>query len=249
MLSNLNVQKLLIIALTGLLFLSCENEEETSNKELELTETSEITDDAGATYQVGYNQASSDNQNPYVKKTNASGEVIWEINHESSPVDGRATLITLGPDGAPWVVFTVDGGSNDGDYITQKHVQEGAFSNAIFRGYGRAGGAAKVTVIARLHPEDGRITQGTFMMARTSEGNIDAQDKTNTFVVDAIGVTDDKVAIKGRSWYLPPAEDANHSNFKFHPGAEANGNSPMTMEYTISAGLDQFLSAAFITEE
>ncbi len=47
-------------------------------------------DAAGNCYEVGYNQVTRINQNPFVRKVNASGKEVWHVVYESILSDGRA---------------------------------------------------------------------------------------------------------------------------------------------------------------
>ncbi len=182
-----------LLILLILLFTSCDKKEDENNnptdKPLSIA-TTEATDKNGNVYKVGFEQVSSNNQNPFVEKTKANGERIWRKVHSSTGIDERAVLITLSPDGDPFVVFTLDGGSTSSNFFTKKEVENGAFDNVFLNSFGRASGAAKVAIIARLNPENGKISKATFLMSRTKEGNINATDKTNTFVVDNFDVNE-----------------------------------------------------------
>lgn len=216
-----------VLFITFILFYSCKNEEVGSGIVADLRGEQEATDGVGNVYRVGYTQVSSVNQNPYVEKKDANGTTLWSKTYETTGVDGRAVLIAIDSEGTPWVVFTVDGGSNSGDYITQKEVEEGAFGSVFLPGYGKGGGA-KVCVLAKLNPSTGKIVKGTFVMSRTNEGNFNAVDKTNSFSAALLGFDNGEVVLEGNSWFLPPSAEATASNFKHHPDATAEnktGNS------------------------
>ncbi len=188
--------------------------------EVPLAALKEVRDAQGNTYQVGHDQVSANNQNPFVVKKAPNGTVLWRVAHESTPVDGRAYLVNVDQQGNPWVVFSVDGGSNSNDYITKKHIAPGAFDGVFLNSFGRASGAAKVAVLARLDAEDGKIVKATFLMSRTQEGNINNTEKTNSFEATKLGFAQDGgVLIEGNSWFKPPAEDATQGNFKHHAEA------------------------------
>jgi hypothetical protein len=210
-----------------LLFSTCKNDEVGVNIVTDLRGEQEVTDGQGNVYRVGYNQVNSINQDPYVEKKDASGALIWSKIYENTGVDGRAVLIAIDSEDNPWVVFTVDGGSNSNGYITQKEIESGAFTEVFLPSYGKGGGA-KVCVITRLNASTGKITKGTFMMSRTNEGNYNAVDKTNSFSAELLGFDDGEVVLEGNSWFLPPSAEATAGNFKHHPDATAEnktGNS------------------------
>jgi hypothetical protein len=92
------------------------------------------TDKLGNTCIIGYYQVSSTNQDTYMEKRSKDDKRLWSVIHSSSFADERAVLITIDEENVPWVVFTVDGGSNDASYIARKHVKDNSFINAVFRG-------------------------------------------------------------------------------------------------------------------
>ncbi len=47
-------------------------------------------DAAGNCYEVGYDQVTRINQNPFVRKVKASGKEVWHVVYESILSDGRA---------------------------------------------------------------------------------------------------------------------------------------------------------------
>ncbi|MCC5944737.1 MAG: hypothetical protein JJT94_07355 [Bernardetiaceae bacterium] len=170
-----------------------------------LSAQTSISDAAGNTYQVGFDQVSSNNQDPFVRKTNRNGEELWRLRYENTPVDGRALLVALDAAQNPWVVFSVDGGSNDGGYITRKELDNSeAFTNVFQNSYGRGGGP-KVSVLARLNPENGKIQRGTFVTARLDNGN------TNTLRIVKLGFVSDgrtpAFEIESAAW--PPGEGSS----------------------------------------
>lgn len=201
-----------------LLFWSCTQEDliedsinnsntpNTPVSDMALTEDTKATDSQGNIYQVSFRQASSNNQNPIVTKWNAQGEEIWSLNHETSPVDGRAELIVIDNNDMPWVIFSVDGGSYDADYIDKKHVEVGAFDNAYMASYG-SGGGPRVRLIARLNPKSGDIVKATFMTARLTNG------KSNTLDIREIGFQNGRFAFNTKSAAWPPGEGSSYNRF------------------------------------
>lgn len=222
-----------------------------SSNNLSWSSQTTVSNSAGESYAVGYDQASSINQDPWVRKTDANGNELWRLTYETTAVDGRAVLVALDDNEQPWVVFTVDGGSNSGDYISRKETADNAFSGVLFAGFGRASGAAKVSILAKLNPDNGQIERGTFLMARTNEGNINAVEKTNTLRVERLSVADNAIWVETHSWYKPPAVNATSGNFLHHPEASSenkNGNSYWTVRYQLKTDLSGFLQAEMVVE-
>mgnify|MGYP001080020626 FL=1 len=172
----------------------------------QLSSASEATDSKGNQYSVGFDQASGNNQDPFVIKKDGQGNQIWKITHENTGVDGRAVWVTIDSNDNPWVVFTVDGGSNDGGYITKKQVDADAFSGVFMNSYG-SGGGPKASVIALLDPATGNIKKATFMAARLTSGN------TNTLNITQIGFNDGNLAFEIASAAWPPGTGTSYERF------------------------------------
>lgn len=172
-----------------------------------LTASSVAEDAAGNRYEVGYDQASSNNQNPFVRKVDASGQQVWRLTYENTPVDGRAVWVALDANQKPYVVFTVDGGSKDAGAINKKELDNpDAFSGVFQNSYG-TGGGPKVSIIARLNPNNGKIEKGTFITARLTDG------KTNTLNITKFGFQNNKVAFEVSSAAWPPGEGSSYERF------------------------------------
>ncbi|WPP48050.1 hypothetical protein [Catalinimonas niigatensis] len=178
------------------LLLSCEDEEALS--EIKWSENSFITTEDGTTYTVGYDQKSANNQDSFVEKRDDRGAIVWKVSHAASPIDERAVLVTLDDEGNPWVIFSVNGGSYDEGYITKKFTAPDAFENVYQNNYGQGDGA-KVAVVAKLDPEDGKIVKGSFLGTHLNNG------KTNSLNIKKIGVHNTEVLLDVETAVWPPA--------------------------------------------
>ena len=167
-----------------------------------LSNESSAVNSLGEVYQVGFEQQPN-NQNPFVEKLAANGDRIWIVNHETTPVDGRAVTVAVDEQDRPWVVFTVDGGSNEEDYINERWVDDGAFTDVFANSYGQGGGPV-VSVIARLDPATGKIVKGTFITARLTNGN------TNTLRIESIGFSEGNVIAEATSAAWPPGAGTSY---------------------------------------
>ncbi|MEM9983019.1 MAG: hypothetical protein AAF734_11025 [Bacteroidota bacterium] len=205
-----------------------------------LTSNSEATDSQGNTYTVGLDQVQSDNQDPFVRKVDANGDEVWRYTYESTPVDGRAVLVTIDAEGNPWVVFTVDGGSNDNDYISKKRIQEGAFSNVYANSYG-SGGGPKVSIITQIDAERGEIMKGTFVTARTNDG------RTNTLEITKIGFNEGNLAFEISSSAWPPGEGTSYQRFPDITD-EDRINNRFKIYYEINLALSEITEAVLLNE-
>lgn len=236
-----------IITLAWLFAMSvvgCSNESSTSTDnqppdqlDQPLEAATSITDAFGNIYTVGYEQVSANNQNPFVEKRSADGNLAWKNFYEESTVDGRTTMIALDDQNQPYVAFTVDGGSNESTYITRHYCQPDAFSSAPFPSYG-SGGGPKVTVLARLNASNGQIERATFLIARLTNGN------TNTLRPLGILAVDNSLYVDVVSAAWPQAAGATHrANQRFNPDL-FNDESRPNLRYQLSADLNEIIGVA-----
>jgi len=166
-----------------------------------------LKDSSGNLYEIGFIQVNSKNQDPYVRKISPSGKELWKLIYENTPVDGRATMITLDENQKPYVVFTVDGGSKENGSIQKKELDSpNAFTGVFQNSYG-IGGGPKVPVIARLNPNNGKIEKGTFLIARKSNG------KTNGLSITKLDLKKGKVIFEVSSTAWPPGEGSSYIKF------------------------------------
>lgn len=203
-------------------------------------------DSSGFSYKIGYYQTTSTNQDCYLKKTSPANESIWEKLYDSSPVDCKGLAVSFDNyNNKIWAAFSVDGGSYDSGYITKKEIAASALENVIFSSYGRGGGP-KVSFISRINPLTGVIEKATFLLARTSQGNINAVSKTNTLVVKDINARNDGVFVAVDSYYMPPSEESARNNFLFLANATAEnkfGKGSWRVLYLLSFELDKIIKA------
>ncbi|MDW7690743.1 hypothetical protein R9C00_21705 [Flammeovirgaceae bacterium SG7u.111] len=194
-------------------------EKDEEKEEIILPETLTLVKDRiGNTYEVGYDQVSNTNQDPYVQKTDAAGNVSWRVAHAISGLREQATLVNLDPEDNPWVVFSVNGSDSTDASFQKRYSQTHAFDSVLFSDYGYGGGA-EVSILAKLNRENGQIEKATFLIARTKEGSIFSPFETNSFRVNAFGVGYEKVVVEAQSWYRPPSAESTEDNFVFHPAA------------------------------
>lgn len=171
-----------------------------------LVSQSTVTDGSGNVYTIGFDQVSSDNQDAFIRKEDSGGNQIWKVTYESTAVDGRGVNIFIDASGNIWASFTVDGGSTSGDYINQKEIESNAFSGVFANGFG-SGGGKKVSILAQINPDTGKIIKGTFLTARLTNGN------TNSLNVGKLGSKNGNLAIYVESAAWPPGKGTSYSRF------------------------------------
>ena len=219
------------------LFLVFSCTEDTASTETfeDLSSDASAIDASGDIYEVGFIQASSNNQNPFVQKKSSDGDLIWQVFHEQTPVDGRASLVAIDEDNRVWVSFSVDGGSNENTYITKHKVENNAFNSVYMNSYGRGGGA-KASILAEINPENGQIIKGTFLAAKLTNGN------TNSLSIDAIGFDDDGILLETSSAAWPPGTGASYERYP-NITDEDRVDGQFNINYTITYDLSEIIKA------
>lgn len=176
---------------------ACQEKENPSLfNDLDFAVSNAIHDGQGNQYITGFDQVSPINQDPFIQKKDASGNTLWRLRYEETPVDGRGLLLAWF-EGRLFAVFYVDGGSTSLAYINAHQVRPGAFSNVFQSGYERGGGP-KVSVVCEINPNDGKILKGTFLTARLNNGN------TNTLQVRKLAYKNGVLHLKATSAAWPP---------------------------------------------
>jgi hypothetical protein len=206
-----------LLLLISTFFYSCTSSTEPDDSiasDIPLSTSDSVTDVNGNVYDVGYTETEDNLIHPVVRKFDANGELTWEIEHDNSTVDVRAEIVTLDSQSRPWIVFSLDGGSSSNSYITLRASSENAFNGVFQPNYGQGGGP-RVSLIARLNPENGIMERGTFVTARLNNGN------TNTLQIRGIGVADGFIRVQAESAFRPP-----HTGTSFVPHPEAGEFGP-----------------------
>ncbi len=141
-----NMRTSIFLCVIFMFFLNCSNNDDENSTpqnpnidNIAFSSANQATDSEGNTYEVGFTHVSNINQDPFVIKKDSNGNMLWNITHEQSEVDGRATMILIDSNDIPWVIFSVVGGSNNNTYITTHQVENEAFSNVYQRNYGIGG--------------------------------------------------------------------------------------------------------------
>lgn len=185
-----------LVNLSFAVFACQEKENPSLFKDLDFSETNAVNDEQGNLYTTGFDQVTSINQDPFIQKSDASGNTLWRLRYEETPVDGRGLLLGMF-EGRLFAVFSVDGGSTSSTYINVHQVNAGAFSNVFQSGYERGGGP-KVSIVCEINPNDGKILKGTFFTARLNNGN------TNTLQVRKLAYKNGVLHLKATSAAWPP---------------------------------------------
>ena len=140
---------------------------------------------------IGYRQASANNQDPVIVRFDEGVQTWYRQDIETSGDDGQGYgLIWDGAD-TLYGVFSATGtqGSSDQDYRRYT-------SNGWLTSYGKGGGA-KVAVLLKMVPEDGAVTEGTFLYSRLQNGN------TNSMQVTGLHLVGGDLVVNANAWFSP----------------------------------------------
>jgi hypothetical protein len=153
-----------------------------------------VTIDNSSLY-IGYEQVSTNNQNPILVRY-TDGELAWErTDYEVSNDDSQGYgLLWDGTDNF-YAIFSATGtqGQPEDDF------REFA-SNGWLSSYGQGGGA-EVSIIAKVNPENGNITNATFLSAVLSNGN------SNTLTVTDLSLNGENLVVQAESFFSPRKTD------------------------------------------
>ncbi|MGF1635500.1 MAG: hypothetical protein ACFCUU_00395 [Cyclobacteriaceae bacterium] len=229
------MKKIFLYLLSLSLYCSCTDDNTSSQNFDHLKADASVTDPAGNVYEVGYEQVSSINQNPFVLKKGANGAVIWKVNHEQTPVDGRAVFVGIDQNDRIWVVFSVDGGSTESTSIVKFKVENNAFNGVYMNSYG-SGGGAKVGILAEINPANGNIKKGTFLTARLNNG------KTNSLTINKMGFNETGILLETSTAAWPPGTGKSYKKYPDITDADRINNF-FQVKYKFSYDLSEILSA------
>ncbi|WP_340203115.1 hypothetical protein [Ascidiimonas sp. W6] len=204
-----------------------------------ITQTT-ATDTDGNRYEIGFNQAGPENQNPFVRKKTGAGQIIWTKIYEDSPVNGKAELIQIDDQGNVWVIFSLDGGSNESGFITQKEVEGAAFSNVYQSSYG-SGGGPRVAVITRINPATGLIIKGSFVTARLNNGD------TNTLRATKTGFNNGNFAFESSTASFPPGTGTAYEKYP-NITDQDRVDGAFKVYYELNFGLSEITRAVLLIE-
>jgi hypothetical protein len=192
-----------------------------SSTEAELGDLAHVTV-GNTTLYVGYEQVSSDNQDPLVIRYDA-GELVYCRYHESEGPDGRAVGVTWDGGEIAYVVYTVVGGGTalEGKGGWLSSYAPGAIS----------GGGPKVSVVGRVNVADGGLSSASFIMALTGESKVNTHRPK-----DAVTVLEDgNVEFLGESAHKPIDADGQ--------SAMECSDYPFDSRYRFSADLSSLVCA------
>lgn len=185
------------------------------------------------TLYIGTQQVSSLNQNPIIASFDSSNPANqWvKTNYEMTGADGRGYgLFWSGTN--LYGLFSVDGtqGTPDQDF---RRVSTGA-TQSWLRSYGQGGGA-KVSVLARMNPATGEMTEAAYLSAILSNGNSNSLEVSG-FSVNSTG----NLVITAKSWFAPRQADGRAMT------QLTSGSSPFSYSIEITPDLRTVISTAAI---
>ncbi|MBU1221136.1 hypothetical protein KKF34_01535 [Myxococcota bacterium] len=138
---------------------------------------------------VGYIQKDN-NQNPLLIRMDDSRQ-IYCIEHETQSPDGRAEAITWDGGEYAYIVYTMTGGGTD---LEMSNGWLSSYSAGLY-----SGGGPKVSVIGRVKPFDGVLSNSTFIIAVKSDNKVNSHAPSAAVDVDSTG----NVIFYGESAHKP----------------------------------------------
>lgn len=170
---------------------------------------------------IGYEQVSGNNQNPIIVSFDSQNPANnWtRTDYEVTGADSRGYgLFWSGTD--LYAAFTIDG--TQGSVSEDFRRSSGDAEQGWLRSYG-AGGGAKVSVIARIDPADGTLTDAAYLSAILSSG------KSNTLIFEAIALNaSGNLVIQAKSWFSPRNPDGTAMQQVSSDGSPFNYTIEMT---------------------
>ncbi len=179
-------------------------------------------------FAIGYQQVSSNNQNPILMRFD-NGELTYARNdYEKSGDDGTGRGLLLNPsENTLYAVFTATGTQGDAGQDYRRFT-----ANGWQKSYGKGGGA-RVVVLAKINPDNGEAVAGTFVTAELSNGNANSVAGTDLHLL-----TDNKIELTAKSWFSPRNVDKSRMN--------CSGDSPFEYKITFDADLEEAVSASAV---
>lgn len=185
------------------------------------------------TIYIGTQQVSSTNQNPLMVSFDASNpNNNWvRSDYEVTGTDGRGYgLFWSGSQ--LYAVFSVDG--TQGTPAEDFRRASGGATQPWLRSYG-AGGGAKVTVLARLNPTTGEMTEAVYLSAILSSG------KSNSLVVSGFSLNGvGNLVVNAQSYFAPRRPDGQAMS------QTTSGSSPFDYTLEITPDLKTAVSTSAV---
>lgn len=172
---------------------------------------------------IGYQQVTSDNQNPIVVRFDSGRRTWCRTDYEVSGDDGRGYGLAWNGGSVLYAVFSATGTQGTASQDYRRFTSRGWLPS-----YG-SGGGPKVAVIARLNPVNGTPYAGTFVTARLSNG------RTNSLVVTNLRWTGTSLVVNANSWFSPRRRDRQPMN--------CTGSSPFRYRIVFTPNLQLVNSA------
>ncbi|MFM7426879.1 MAG: M10 family metallopeptidase C-terminal domain-containing protein, partial [Elainella sp.] len=183
------------------------------------------------TIHIGTEQVSSINQNPVIVSFDAQNPANnWRrTDYETTGSDGRGYGL-FWSSSQLYALFSVDGtqGTPDQDFRRAS----GGATQTWLQSYG-AGGGAKVTVLARLDPTTGTMTDAVYLSARLSDG------RSNSLAVDSLTTNPaGNLVVNAQSFFAPRRPDGQAMT------QTTPGSSPFAYQLEITPDLKTVISTA-----
>ncbi len=242
------MSRLILCCTLFFLFIQCEDGIIENDTPL-LALNKEITDANNNTY-TAYNIISENGDiNCALCKRNEDGDTLWNYLYDETSLHCTSEMLALALD-EQWLyaVFNINGNSFEKEYITRLNSDEGAFMGTLFESYGFRTVNDTVSILAQIDKTEGVIERGTFLLARSRDGNIsDEQGITRSFRLVSLGVDESSIKFVAVADSFPPGIMSTTNRFSRFDG-EANGteNRNWRLFYEIDTTLLDFLTVELL---
>ncbi|OHX63928.1 hypothetical protein [Flammeovirga pacifica] len=178
----------------------------------------------GTSYYIGYQQVSSNNQNPILSRYD-NGILTWSrTDYETSDDDNKGYALVWDTENNLYAVFSCTGTQGDATDDFRRFASNGWLSS-----YGQGGGK-KIAIVAKINTMTGDIEYATFLHAELSNGDSNSMNVTSLDFD-----TEDNVIVGANSWFSPRRIDKVKM--------DCTGDSAFEYSITFTSNLSSALSA------
>jgi hypothetical protein len=163
-------------------------------------------------FYIGYQQVSSTNKNPILIRFDSGNRTWCKTDYETTGDDNTGYALLWNGQGSMYGVFTATGTQGSSSQDFRRFATKGWLTS-----YGQGGGR-KVSIIAKINPTNGTVTNATFLSALLSSGS------SNSLVVKRFWLNSaGNLVVNADSYFSPRRVDRSRMT--------CSGNSPF--DYTI----------------
>ncbi|MBB3696589.1 hypothetical protein KMW28_23850 [Flammeovirga yaeyamensis] len=175
-------------------------------------------------YYIGYQQVSSNNQNPILSRYD-DGILTWSrTDYETSGDDSKGYGLVWDSQNNLYAVFSCTGTQGEESTDFRRFAKDGWLTS-----YGQGGGK-KIAIIAKINVNSGDVEYATYLHGELSNGN------SNSISVTSLDFdAENNIIVGANAWFSPRRID--------RVKMECSGDSPFDYSITFTENLSTALSA------